>query len=852
MDKAAIYNQLVNTPTNGVNGIDLGQLGLSEGRPSPVVQGEDGQMYLANEYLDSDGNWQTNPDFSTPVYYFHQPLEAGDARGNYAEYSDDLQSAEQQGYWRTEEEIKAYWDGEGATDMNMFQQTNPDMDFGTYMSFIKENSALHAQGVTPESDPDAFAGITEKYGIQTSTTDNDNVYGWNGSNYTKTFKPEDPNYGRMLWGVGAGLLGAQALAPVIGGFTGAAPAGLVGPPTVGNIVGGKVATGLAAGAANAGTQYALTGSVDPASVLSSAVVAGVNPGGMLSDNFGKITGTGKNLVPSNVVGGFVSGAGNSAASQLITDGGIDLQSTLLAGGIGAGKNVVASLFDQTKQFSVEAEMQRIADQRASEGLPALSVDELYSAATGDPNFIIPENSSGSMTGPPSFEGGTMVGKSNLAGLIGEDGLLPFIPEVSTGMLNKLTGGGQYDPTAIFTGPDGKEYTDIELYQQGISPVDVYYGNVPGFQSYKVQPENTLIGDAVDYATTKLPVVSQIASAANNVLDVAANAQFESQYGINPDAYIAGGGSAQDLLTINSYGPLNESYNFSTNPRGQSQYVGLLTGIDDGFSTGSNNDSRYMPDGRRIDDAMEITGDIAISDAGKDKVLKGGSNNVLVNLGGGETTVVDGGAVLPGSNITVTNAVLQGIIDGALLSDDDLLEGTVTVDKDDATSSTAVSGVTSDSSSTAASSSSDTSSSSQTVASTGSSSSSDTGVSGDLNTGGVDPNTAVTDTTLTNVNDVNTTIDTNSTLTGTEVFPSSVSVGGGGTLLTGNGNKGLPVLWGELDPYTKFRGYAKKRQDLYNKMMKSLESKELKGMLSGGIASLTPRERELFEAGELKR
>ena len=81
MSKVDIYNQLVNTPVNGLFGIDVGQDALNEGRPSPVVQGEDGQMYLANEYLDGNGNWQTNPDFSTPVYYFHQPLEAGDARG---------------------------------------------------------------------------------------------------------------------------------------------------------------------------------------------------------------------------------------------------------------------------------------------------------------------------------------------------------------------------------------------------------------------------------------------------------------------------------------------------------------------------------------------------------------------------------------------------------------------------------------------------------------------------------------------------------------------------------------------------------------------------------------------------
>jgi hypothetical protein len=36
------------------------------------------------------------------------------------------------------------------------------------------------------------------------------------------------------------------------------------------------------------------------------------------------------------------------------------------------------------------------------------------------------------------------------------------------------------------------------------------------------------------------------------------------------------------------------------------------------------------------------------------------------------------------------------------------------------------------------------------------------------------------------------------------------------------------------------------------MMKSLEAKEPGGMLSGRSTFLTPRERELFEAGEFKR
>ena len=860
MSKSEIYNQLVNTPVNGLFGIDLGQDKLDEGRPSPVVQGEDGQMYRSNAYLDENGNWQINPDFSTPVYYFHQPLEAGDARGNYAEYSEDLQSADQQGYWKTEEEIKAYWDGEGATDMNIFKQTNPDMDFDTYMSFIKENSALHGQGITPESDPETFAGITEKYGIQTSTTDNDNVYGWNGSNYTKTFKPDDPEYGRMLWGAAAGLMGAQALAPVIGGFTGAAPAGFVGPPTVGNVIGGKVATGVAAGAANAATQAALTGSVDPKSVLSSAVIAGVDPGGMLSDNLGKITGTGTNLVPENVVGGFVQGATNSSVGQLITDGSVDLESALIAGGLSAGVNVVKDLFNDTDQFSIESEMQRIADERAAKNLDPLSYEELYFAATGEnPNFLTAENTSNSMVGPPDYSGGTLVGKSDLAGLVGKDGLLSFIPEVPTGWLNNITGGGAYDPTSVFIGPDGKQYTDIELYQQGINPADVYYGELPGWTSATITTENTLIGDAVDYLTDEAPVISQVVKAGNTALDVLADAEFESKYGINADAYIAAGGSAADLQRIISYGELDETYNFSTNPRGDSQYVGLLTGINDGFSAGSNNANRvYTDDGQVISDALEISNMQDASDAAKDAIKAGGNSNVIVNLDG-ETTVVDGNAVLPGSNTTVADAVLQGIIDGVLVSDDDLIAGTVPGGEDETgstistTGSESENGTTSGSTDTVAANTTDTANvnTTDTVTTDDTVDSTNAIAGGDLNTGGNsdDLDTGVDTGDVLSGSDTDTIIDTNTIISGSDDLPTSTSSSGGGGIPIPNfASSGLPVIFGDLFPYTKFRGYSKKRLKLYENMMKGLGATGFFAQAS----AMSPMERELYEAGELKR
>ena len=57
-----------------VGGIDLSA--ITDDKPSPVVQGEDGNMYYSNAYY-TPSCWKTDPDFSTPVYYFAQPLELG-------------------------------------------------------------------------------------------------------------------------------------------------------------------------------------------------------------------------------------------------------------------------------------------------------------------------------------------------------------------------------------------------------------------------------------------------------------------------------------------------------------------------------------------------------------------------------------------------------------------------------------------------------------------------------------------------------------------------------------------------------------------------------------------------------
>ncbi len=122
---------------------------------------------------------------------------------------------------------------------------------------------------------------------------------------------------------------------------------------------------------------------------------------------------------------------------------------------------------------------------------------------------------------------------------------------------------------------------------GTSPADVYYGDVPGFTSYTATPQNTIIGDAFD-AIQNVPGISQVVGIGSEILDAAANQQFKSTYGATPEEFLASGTTMEQLQLMVAYGPLDELYNFSDNPRGTSQIVGLLSGLPGTYSTGANN------------------------------------------------------------------------------------------------------------------------------------------------------------------------------------------------------------------------------------------------------------------------
>jgi hypothetical protein len=674
---------------------------------------------------------------------------------------------------------------------------------GQYMADILETERRRVE----EAELAANQQLAEQYGIESTITDtNGNTLMWNGSGYSlqERYK-EDDNWGRTIAGAGAGLIVGGALAPMLGGLTGAAPAGLVGPASASQVLGGKLAAGLAAGAGSAASQGLLTGSIDPRSVLSSAIIGGVDPGGMLGDNLG--------LVPDNVVGGFVRGSTNNVIGDAIATGDVDLKDALISGAIGAGANALTDLLSDSSQFSTEAEMERIRQERITQGLPPLTTDELYQEALL----------------------GSMTGRSDLGGLVGEDGLLSFIPTVPTGGLNNLLGGGYFDPNAVFIGPDGKEYTDLEVLEEGLSPADIYSGGVEGWTH-----------------TVSSTAGSAINTIENGFLDALAEQEFKDKYGMTPTEALEAGYSAQDILRVISYGPLDETYNWAENPRGISQYVGLLTGLaNGGYTQGSVNDGRVYEQGDGgISDSLDITG---MQDDASAVDSSSGGSNVITNLG---DTGLDPDAVLSGSNNSLVDGFLQGALDGAAGSDgaatgsgDDLATGA----GDDLATGAGEDLATGPGDLTTGSGDLTTGSGDLTTGSgddlTTGSGDLTTG-SGDLVTGSGDLTTGSGDLTTGSGDDLVTgTGDDLVTGTGTDDTLSSGEGGSSGEGLLGLlGGSGLPPVWGELYAYKPIKGYRSKRSELVDSMLSSLMGQSS----ANNLVSMpkTPLEKELFEAGML--
>ena len=456
------------------------------------------------------------------------------------------------------------------------------------------------------------SALMEKYGIEPLIQNDDgDKFKWTGSGYQKTYKVDDHagpiDYGKMLIAAGIGAGATPAIAGALGGIGGAAlPAGVAGPAAP--LIGGKLATGLAAGATNAATQGLLTGNIDPKSVLSSAVLAGVNPGGYVADNYAPWVKTDpfwgtKELAfggapPSSFYGGLISGSVNDVVQNGLVNGKFDLKDSLTAGLQSGAINSAMNTWDEWRLNSQDA----IADR--------LQYSDPYKYGNNTETLI---NADGTRTDPAKLsnadlqkalaDGGQIVkgrelamldaltdvnlNKTDFGALIGDDGLFSFIPRADLTGIRNIT-------DVVGNGVDGL-----------LNGFDIGDKQTIGLLN------NPVVNGAAGLLGKLLPSGD---GSLNEDLD-AQKSLFESEWyrdnrpSNKPEYYNKSGGltsagvvakwdyTTTKMDTLASFnfansGGLNENYSWSENPRGQSELWGTMVGVPGLYSTGSQ--TSFLP------------------------------------------------------------------------------------------------------------------------------------------------------------------------------------------------------------------------------------------------------------------
>jgi hypothetical protein len=546
---------------------------------------------------------------------------------NYLAYMDERQDLINSG------ELKAdWWDtGVALVDQGMMSEFESDMDDRAFEESIIGKGVELSTGAYADQ-AEVLNSLYSKYTGEDFIRYNSDgdKFEWNGTSFVKTVKIDDSVNTNAL------ILGAMLTGVTAGAFS---AAGLTGAG-----LGGALGKGAAAATSNALTQAALTGSVDARSALASGIMAGVSPGGLISNAL--------DLVPDSALSGAIIGASNSAISGALQGTGFSLEDAALAGLQGGIVNILKDLYNDATQFDVGSRMEQIAYEREQQNLAPLSSDALYKAAM-------------------AMEG---TGVSDLAGLVGKDGLIPGLDAVDTRLLTNLLGGAEYLPS-VFIGPDGKTYTDVEIIEMGMDPADIYVATtngqtVDGFVSGYTEQELTILGKAWEGVKDNVPGVQKFVNFVNNGLDSAARTQWINEYGFDPndpnnlDA-------AKDVII---YGPVDETYTFSDNPRGDAEVIGQVFGEDDKYSTGPDWSQAfyelYEPDGTTsyIPYYQIIKGIQDGYEAGlSDEEIR--ANLVEQNIDPEEV-------IMPDGETTLGDAILQGIL-GGLPDDSDLLTDSVT-------------------------------------------------------------------------------------------------------------------------------------------------------------------------------
>jgi hypothetical protein len=582
-------------------------------------------------------------------------------------------------------------------------------------------------------------------------------------------------------------------------------------------------------------------------------MAGFNPGGYVADNYAPWKNASGDLAfggapPSSFYGGLVSGTVNDIVKNGLVNGELDLQGSLKEGLLSGGLNSLTNAYQEWNKNSLE----NLADQ-VEYNIPGIdrATAEAFAAMNTDLN------------------------KLDFGALIGEGGLLPFIPKLDVTGIRGITDavGNAFD--GLFNGvelndqfqlADGS-YIDVDKVtpEQELAAFQKYGGfntledrqtigllNNPlvngitntlgslipeGGLSEDLQTQVQLYGSEWD---------SQNGPNKFNTLDPNAGEYDTSAYytpegGLTTAGQVAKNNFIETKITnlgafnYDLSGGLNENYSWSPNPRGNSELWGTLQNIPGLFSQGSNNSGGAItppknPDGSTVK-PLNLNGELINPEA-------------LV-------TVDAGGAILPSNNESaIRNQTFLDYV-GMLGDNKDSSDSTSSsstikeevVDKKEVEVTTA-----------------------------GIDDSNNSGVVGTTAPPPTDPPADTTPVYSLPINDNNTvtlpsgvTVPANiaddvieQMLPSTEELASSSSstvLSSGGSVLPGllsssiGGNDGLPPIWTDLYAYKPFRGYTDKRKKLYTEMMAKLGTIEPdKGWLT---SAFNPRLKELEEAGLIK-
>ena len=432
------------------------------------------------------------------------------------------------------------------------------------------------------------------------TDEKGDKYSWNGTSFNRYEQGSDQGWDlftSLITSAATGVLGA-GIAPAIAGSLGVQSAAGIGAI--------QGATGATIGGA-------INGDIDPKSILISAAMGGLNPGGTVSNQLG--------LNPESFAGGFVGGGINTLVGDGLRTGDLDLQSALTSGLLQGGINSVSNLIQNINENSPEALMAQEAEIHKAN----------YKAATGSLEGYVP------LTETQLYDmamANPLVNKSNLGALIGEGGLLPFIPELPLeGLINlkdKLM--GYENGTELFTGPNGNLLTPADLLAEGLDPGAVYQASqgggagIDGYTHAGIQTSETLLGQLTDKITNAVNQ-TPLGPAIGGFMDAAAAEAFKNQYGFYPQD--DPGLAAQ----VSAYGPLEENYSYADNPRGNSEMYGTTytngnytQGLQTLIDAATGLPSAITVSADRVDQINEA------GDAAREQQQQLLNNGYIINLG----------------------------------------------------------------------------------------------------------------------------------------------------------------------------------------------------------------------------